>query len=552
MTRLFFKLYVSILIGIIFVVGLATLYLNSTFPHPDPKILTLNAPLIEKIKHHILALIPKEHTLDQIGSSQRVSFHNTLHQDPLFQRWMMQTGWKVTILPSHTLPLSERQKKALKEKKLHYSRHLYNDQSYYFLTPTLSLEVSLHKYNTPVSRYLSGLTTLLLEDPKCKKQACQTLINQQTFNISQTIVFLKDLDLTDLQKARLDAFPQLTKNRLGHQQIMMLDPLNLNSVVITQLGFCSFDANWILPFFLILLLSILGVRFTLYPLKQKLSQFEHVATRFEQGEIDARVNLTGYGPIEHLATIFDRSLDRMQALIQSNETLLQAVSHELRTPISRLYFYLDLFVEETQQSQREKLADDVSITLDQLKTLTSKILDFNRISLSELSSQETLLFSHVVSNVITQFHHGKDPYPHIPSHLLHYNEDSEFQDIKVLGSRNLLSNVLFQLIKNAHIYAPGIIEVSLELETEEEYEYIVCKVDDSGEGIPHEYRQQVFEPFFRLDKSRNRNLGGVGLGLSMVQKIIQNHQGLVYIDDSPLGGTRVVFRVPLFQLKFNK
>ena len=66
---------------------------------------------------------------------------------------------------------------------------------------------------------------------------------------------------------------------------------------------------------------------------------------------------------------------------------------------------------------------------------------------------------------------------------------------------------------------------------------------------PSIFDPEVFEPFFRLDESRNRHLGGVGLGLSMVQKIIQNHQGTISISDSPLGGARLIFQLPVFKLE---
>ena len=74
---------------------------------------------------------------------------------------------------------------------------------------------------------------------------------------------------------------------------------------------------------------------------------------------------------------------------------------------------------------------------------------------------------------------------------------------------------------------------------------MLCSIDDSGTGIPSEYRQQIFDPFVRLEESRSRYLGGVGLGLSIAQKVIHSHQGEVLIEDSPLGGARFIVKLPL-------
>jgi signal transduction histidine kinase len=98
--------------------------------------------------------------------------------------------------------------------------------------------------------------------------------------------------------------------------------------------------------------------------------------------------------------------------------------------------------------------------------------------------------------------------------LLQYTQDQQHDQIMVLGNRHLLMEALSHLIHNAYIYGQGLIKINLKITPT----HLICSIDDSGVGIPVEYRQHIFDPFVRLEESRSRHLGGVGLGLSITQK----------------------------------
>ena len=457
MTRLFLKLYLSVIAGVILASTLVVLYLNSIiFPSYNHQIYLLNEPILKSLTKEVKDLLPQEN-LKQIGSFQRIQFHQKLNNQKVIKKILHQTGWLISVIPNSYLPLSQLQKQKLNEGQSQYVNHLNHQRVYRKLNESLSLEILTYDYSIMVSKPLIGLLTLLEDDPNCTISGCQELTKHAYSSAEKVIISAEESKLTSLERARLDAFP-LIQNSLFRwtKTILMVHPKQKGSIIKTTIRVFSLKVRHVFPFILILILSIVGIRFTLYPLKQKLSRFEEAAERFEHGDLTARVKLTGQGPIEYLADLFDRSLDQVNDSIESNETLLQAISHELRTPISRLYFYLDLLVEEGQQIKREKIGYDVSLTLDQMKTLTSKLLEFNRLTFQSPLSQETLLFSQVVEDVLHQYHtESLDDFPLISPDLLQYtNHDLDNQTL-ILGNRHLLMEAISHLIHNAYIYGQG-------------------------------------------------------------------------------------------------
>ena len=259
-----------------------------------------------------------------------------------------------------------------------------------------------------------------------------------------------------------------------------------------------------------------------------------VADDFGAGDLSARARMQPSASIYPLAERIDHMAARIEGLLDAQRNLVHSVSHELRTPIARLEFALELLRGAAGDPALEGRIAAMEGDLQELNALVGELLSMTRLD----SPQALHLETFDLAQALDGCRDALDPGGPAPS----------FGPMEGLGEatgdRRLLTRAICNVMRNAQKYAQGRVELSARRLADGRIE---IAVDDDGPGIPREERERIFEPFYRLDRSRDRATGGFGLGLSIAQKAVSLHGGAIVVSESPLGGARFVITLPAAQ-----
>jgi two-component system sensor histidine kinase RstB len=221
--------------------------------------------------------------------------------------------------------------------------------------------------------------------------------------------------------------------------------------------------------------------------------------------------------------------------IQSQRDLLHGVAHEFRSPMARMQFALEMIAEGNLDEQA-KMVDKLNNGIEELDELVKELLSYSRIKhLNHQLKLDSVAVSQIIQESIDKV---SVFYPHV---TFAYNNDD---DKKVLVDDRLIQRALANILRNAGRFSKTLCQVTVKHSDE----LLIINIDDDGDGIPPGKRERIFEPFTRLDPSRSRDSGGTGLGLAIVQSIAEQHNGIVGVDDSELGGACFSLHLPLKQL----
>ncbi|HGH5977481.1 TPA: two-component system sensor histidine kinase RstB [Kluyvera georgiana] len=263
---------------------------------------------------------------------------------------------------------------------------------------------------------------------------------------------------------------------------------------------------------------------------QDMLRLENAAQRFGDGHLGERIHFDSLSSFERLGVAFNQMADNINALIASKKQLIDGIAHELRTPLVRLRYRLEMS-ENLTEAESQALNRDIG----QLEALIEELLTYARLDRPQTELSLTT--------------------PNLPRWIAAHVEDVQAVnpqreitlvqltpgDYGALDMR-LMERVLDNLINNAMRYSQTKIQVSLTLNGS-----LAClQVDDDGPGIAVDERERVFEPFVRLDPSRDRATGGCGLGLAIVHSIATAMGGHASCDSSPLGGARFSLQWPIY------
>ena len=256
---------------------------------------------------------------------------------------------------------------------------------------------------------------------------------------------------------------------------------------------------------------------------------EHIrlaAQRFGDNDLGSRILLPRRSSVRELAGHLNQMAERIEHLIANQRELTNAVSHELRTPIARLSFELDQLKQEADPRQSRALIGDMYADLGELEDMVSELLTYA--SLERGATQVTR------ENI--------EAHSWLDSVIGSVALEAEAEGVQLsLGTCEVdfiqieprfMARAVINLLRNAIRYAEHRVEVSL-VKFGSGYEVRVC---DDGPGVPEDGREKIFQPFMRLDASRDRRTGGFGLGLALVQRVSQWHGGQVQVLDSQWGG----------------
>ncbi|MDO6707573.1 ATP-binding protein [Photobacterium sp. 1_MG-2023] len=282
--------------------------------------------------------------------------------------------------------------------------------------------------------------------------------------------------------------------------------------------------QFILPLGLIILIFFF---YTLW-LQYRLRKLENASQLIANGDLSIRVD-TGFKAVGRVNQTFNHMADKLQLMFHRQRSLLRAISHELKTPLFRLQLKLDLIdLDElpanTQQQIKSLLKD-----CDEMESLIFEILEFSKHeSLSTPPELFTVNLSELIGNQVQTLRQ------HCDKPISLYCEPLIYISASEIGIQRVINNLVF----NADQYAAQHISVSLN--QCERVIYLI--VEDDGVGIPEEKRALIFQPFYRLDESRSKETGGVGLGLAIVQEILHQHQASIAVERSQWGGARFVIQ----------
>ncbi|WP_455814772.1 two-component system sensor histidine kinase RstB [Pseudomonas graminis] len=285
----------------------------------------------------------------------------------------------------------------------------------------------------------------------------------------------------------------------------------------------------------IALLAFIGISLALpvfiwmRPHWQDMLKLENAAQRFGQGHLDERIHFDSASSLLRLGVAFNQMADNINTLVASKKQLIDGIAHELRTPLVRLRYRLEMS-DNLTEAESAALNRDIG----QLESLIEELLTYARLDRPQVNLNLQTL------DINQWLHERLDDIRSVKPTFDIALDAPQRENIGVADTR-LMERVLDNLVNNALRYADQRLRVGLWFDGDMAF----LQVEDDGPGIPLDERERVFEPFVRLDPSRDRATGGCGLGLAIVHSIAQAFGGYVTIDSSPLGGASVRFCWPV-------
>ncbi|MBF0919772.1 MAG: HAMP domain-containing histidine kinase [Atopobium sp.] len=246
--------------------------------------------------------------------------------------------------------------------------------------------------------------------------------------------------------------------------------------------------------------------------------------------------------IRELVKSFNQMTEQLDEAFAMQRRFSASAAHELRTPIAVLRTKLDVFKKKKrEQREYDELVDTMETYIDRLSSIITDLLEFAETS--ELGETEDVSLDAVITTVVD------DLEPVAQNNMVNVQIDiqpkaqSEAQTFIVKGNTNLLYRALYNLVENAIRYNNEEGSVNITLETRGQEGVII--IADTGVGIAPEQRELVFEPFYRVNKSRSREFGGAGIGLSLVKTILKRHGAFITVSENNPQGSVFTIRIPL-------
>ncbi|WP_045462036.1 ATP-binding protein [Vibrio hyugaensis] len=320
-------------------------------------------------------------------------------------------------------------------------------------------------------------------------------------------------------------------------------PNSAESLVFKEKGdFFSPDIDWdedsemifILTLIITVVLSLgVMVYIPVRRLENQIMNLTVIQQQFGAGELDKRVDLKHFSPpIRELAIGFNGMAEDIERRVRQTHIFTQAIPHEVRTPLSRIQLATDL-ARRTQGEMQAELHDDIERYVDVVTDLTSDI-----VMLSRLSVKNHSLAKSVESIELSLWCKSRMNYRGLELAKLTVENELAYQSIHLQPTLGNL--VLDNLLQNAKRYGRDNVEVTIR---SVEHFWIV-DIEDDGPGVPEEMREEVFVPFSRLDKSRNADVKGFGLGLAIATSAARQLGWELSVGESQLGGARFTVLIP--------
>ena len=250
--------------------------------------------------------------------------------------------------------------------------------------------------------------------------------------------------------------------------------------------------------------------------------------------------------VQELVKSFNQMTDQLDEAFAMQSRFSVSAAHELRTPIAVLRTKLDVFKKKKRkQSEYDELVDTMETYIDRLSAIIANLLELTETS--ELGEVEDVSLDAVITTVVDDLESvAQNNMVNVQVNTqinAHSDTQSEAQNLTVKGNANLLYRAIYNLVENAIRYnrKEGSVNIALETEGQE----CLVTIADTGVGIAPEQRELVFEPFYRVNKSRSREFGGAGIGLSLVKTILKQHGASITVSENTPQGSVFTIRIPL-------
>ncbi|MCK9521921.1 MAG: ATP-binding protein [Proteobacteria bacterium] len=346
-------------------------------------------------------------------------------------------------------------------------------------------------------------------------------------------------EFSDDIRERLRAHAAIMHNRSKHEtlhglshgmHVYMPTKTGTHVLDIALVGPTNFTWNhWAQQLSAVIIIVVLTALLLFFPIYRRLRTLENAAVRIAEGDLNARAEVRSRDAIGSLATAFNNTVSRLQELLETQRHLILAVAHELRTPIARIQFGIEMMHQTDSPDTIRERRVAIEADLDELNNMVKELLLYSRYD----CGKGILAPIHINPLQIAQeqFTRLSILYPDLQMNVASTLDD----DAHVVLDHTSFYWVLRNLTENAARYANHKVEVHLHMQDNA----LTCAVHDDGPGIPAADAERILEPFVRLDDSRSRASGGVGLGLAIVATILQRNAGTIDISTSPLGGAAI-------------
>ena len=271
----------------------------------------------------------------------------------------------------------------------------------------------------------------------------------------------------------------------------------------------------------------------LRPIREFSDKIEEVQA---QNLSDSRIEENNVKELNQLGISYNKMLERLSEAFEIQRQFTANAAHELRTPLALMQVQLDLYNSASHPGNDADTLQTIKMVTEQndkLNRMVKTLLDMSE--LQTVGRDDKIILDAIVEEVLADL----EPLAVEKNIKL----IGKCEDDTMIGSDILIYRLVYNLVENAIRYNHPLGQVTVTAYQRNKHVYL--SVEDTGSGIPKELRERVFEPFFRVDKSRSRELGGVGLGLAFVREIVRVHDGSICIKSGKTGGT--IFEVTFAQ-----
>lgn len=289
-----------------------------------------------------------------------------------------------------------------------------------------------------------------------------------------------------------------------------------------------------------ILLALLGGVVTYFISGHALRPIREFSDKIEEVQAqnlsDSRIEENNVKELNQLGISYNKMLERLSDAFEIQRQFTANAAHELRTPLALMQVQLDLYNSATHPGNDADTLQTIKMVTEQndkLNRMVKTLLDMSE--LQSVGRDDKIILDAIVEEVLADL----EPLAVEKNIKL----IGKCEDATMIGSDILIYRLVYNLVENAIKYNHPLGQVTVTAYQRNKHVYL--SVEDTGSGIPKELRERVFEPFFRVDKSRSRELGGVGLGLALVHEIVRVHDGSICIKSGKTGGT--IFEVTFAQ-----
>ena len=284
-------------------------------------------------------------------------------------------------------------------------------------------------------------------------------------------------------------------------------------------------------FLFVVMLSVVFSFMIVHNFMTPLSELRRITLKLAGGDLSVRVGHGVTGRSDEIADLgksFNRMAECVENIICSQKRLLSDISHEIRSPLQRMEVALEI-LRRKSSAVEEMYIDRMELEIYHIDNMVEELLTLTRSDTVNLSQAERLDLDKMINSIIEdiEFETGEKK-----------KITLDTQKLSVMGDAMLLNRALSNVIHNAFRYAPP--DTGIEISARRDEGRIAITVRDHGPGVPEDELDKIFAPYYRTDKARKRSNGGVGLGLAITKRIVENHGGGISAVNDPAGGLKVM------------